>query len=223
MPRIPVTPRNHPVRIWARRRLRTPDPDSPERAEPQAQPEAETPEDPAAEPEAPRDPAPEGLGVVQQVVLDASGGVVEAGGVVVRVPAQAAGQPVEVEIREPLGVFGTEEGGAVVGIDHDGPLAAPVTVSWDVSHLSEARQNSILVVRWNEDLEGWLPVNVDYEITSGVLTADIARWSWASWITGLEDFAGNFSQTVQEILGRRVNAPQLLGGASAVGDQHDAA
>ena len=175
--------------------------------------------DPVAEPDAAleglddsgSDPAPEGLGVVQREVLGASGGVVEVGGVVVRVPAGAAGEPVEVEVREPLGVFGSEEGGAVVGIDHDGPLAEPVTVSWDVSHLSDARQNSILVVRWNEDLEGWLPVDVDYEITSGVLTAEIAQWSWASWITGLEDFAANFSQTVQEILGRRVDAPRCSG------------
>ena len=115
------------------------------------------------------------------------------------------------EIREPLGVFGSEEGGPVVGIEHDGSLSAPVEVSWDVSNLSDAQQDSILVVRWNEDLQGWLPIDVDYEVAAGVLTAEIAQWSWASWITGLEDVAANLSQTVQEIFGRRVDAPKCSG------------
>ena len=153
--------------------------------------------------------------MLRSEVLDSRGGVIAGGGAVVRVPAGATGDPVEVEIREPLGVFGTEEGGAVVGVEHDGPLVAPVKVSWDVSHLSDAQQDLILVVRWNEDSQGWLPVDVDYEVTAGVLTAEIAQWSWVSWITGLEDFAANFSQTVQEILGRRVDAPKCSGGLPA--------
>ena len=148
---------------------------------------------------------------MQQVVLGSSGGVVEAAGTVVRMPAGAAGEPVEVEIREPLGVFGTEVGGAVVGIEHDGPLSAPVTVSWDVGHLSDAQQDFVVVVRWNEDLRGWLPIDVEYEVIAGVLRAEIAQWSWTSWMADVGDLAANFSQTVQEVFGRRVDAPKCSG------------
>ena len=154
------------------------------------------------------DPAPAGLEVVQQGVLDSSGGVVEAGGTVVRVPAGAVDEPVQVEIREPLGVFGTEEGGAVVGIEHQGPLAAPVTVAWDVGHLSDDQRHSILLVRWDDGLSQWLSVDVDYEIAAGVLTAEIQQWSWVTWIA---DTAANASQTIQEILRRRVDAPKCSG------------
>ena len=164
-----------------------------------------------AENRAEPDPAPDGLEVLERDMVGSRGGVVETGGTVVRVPAGAVDEPVEVEIREPLGVFGTEVGGPVVGVEHDGPLAEPVSVSWDVSHLSGAQQDLIVVVRWNEDLQGWLPVDVDYEVAAGVLTAEIARWSWISWITGLQDVAANFSQTVQEIFGRRVDAPKCSG------------
>ena len=153
-------------------------------------------------------PAPAGLEVVQQEVLDSSGGVVEAGGTVVRVPAGAVDEPVQVEIREPLGVFGTEEGGAVVGIEHQGPLAAPVTVAWDVGHLSDDQRHSILLVRWDDGLSQWLSVDVDYETAAGVLTAEIQQWSWVTWIT---DLAANTSQTIQEILRRRVDAPKCSG------------
>ncbi len=156
--------------------------------------------------------SPGELEVVQQEVLDSSGGVVEAGGTVVRVPAGAVDEPVQVEIREPLGVFGTVEGGAVVGIEHRGPLAAPVTVAWDVGHLSDAQLRSILLVRWDSGLSQWLPVDVDYEIAAGVLTAEIQQWSWTTWIAEVQDTAANISQTFQEILGRRVDAPECSGG-----------
>ena len=63
-------------------------------------------------------------------------------------------------------------------------------------------------MRWDEDVEGWLPVDIDYEIVDGVLTADIQEWSLWSWIT---DKLANFSQTVQEIFGRRVDAPKCSG------------
>ena len=126
----------------------------------------------------------------------------------VRVPAGAVDEPVQVEIREPLGVFGTEEGGAVVGIEHQGPLAAPVTVAWDVGHLSDDQRHSILLVRWDDGLSQWLSVDVDYEIAAGVLTAEIQQWSWVTWIA---DTAANASQTIQEILRRRVDAPKCSG------------
>ena len=165
------------------------------------------------------EPAPDGLEVLRREVVGSSGGVVEVGGTVVRVPAGAVDEPVEVEIREPLGVFGTEEGGPVVGVDHDGPLAEPVTVSWDVGHLSEAERGSIILVRWNDNLAGWLPTDEGYEISGGMLTAEIQQWSFGTWIT---DRLADASQTLQELMGRRVGRPQVLRRcAPGVGDvQH---
>ena len=161
----------------------------------------------ADEPLAP-EPEPAGLEVLRLEVVDSRGGVVAGGVVEVRVPAGAVAEPVDVEIRAPLGTFGTEVGGAVVGIEHAGPLVAPVAVSWDVSALSDEQQQRILVVRWDEDVGGWLPVDVDYEIVDGVLTAAIQEWSFWTWIS---DKLADFSQEVLEIFGRRVDAPECSG------------
>ena len=171
------------------------------------------------------EPDPAGLEVLRREVVGSRGGVVAGGGVEVRVPPGAVGEPVDVEIRAPLGAFGDEVGGAVVGIDHVGALAAPVVVSWDVSALSDEQRQMVLVVRWDEDVEGWLTGDVDYEIVDGVLTANIAEWSWWTWIT---DNLGSFSQTIQEVFGRRVDAPEcsreeLPGWVSASSEPEDGA
>ena len=168
-----------------------------------------------SQPEPEPETAPAGLEVLRREVVGSSGGVVEVGGTVVRVPAGAVDDPVRVEVREPLGVLGTEEGGAVVGVEHEGPLAAPVTVSWDVGHLSDAELGSVVVVRWDDALSQWLPVDVGSEIAGGVLTADIEQWSWVSWIAELQDTVANISQTFQEIFGRRVDAPKCDGGSQS--------
>ena len=171
------------------------------------------------------EPDPAGLEVLRREVVGSRGGVVAGGGVEVRVPPGAVGEPVDVEIRAPLGAFGDEVGGAVVGIDHVGALAAPVVVSWDVSALSDEQRQMVLVVRWDEDVEGWLTGDVDYEIVDGVLTANIAEWSWWTWIT---DNLGSFSQTIQEVFGRRVDAlkcsgEELPGWVSASSEPEDGA
>ena len=148
------------------------------------------------------------LEVLHQGVVDSQGGVVAGAGVEVRVPAGAVSEPVAVEIRAPLGAFGDRLGGEVVGIEHAGPLAAPVTVSWDVTALGEERRQTILVVRWDDYVGAWLPGDIDYEIVDGVLTADIQDWSFWTWIS---DRLADLSQTVQEIFGRRVDAPKCSG------------
>ena len=55
--------------------------------------------------------SPGELEVLSSEAVGSRGAVVSGGGLKVRVPAGAADEPVEVEIREPLGVLGTEEGG----------------------------------------------------------------------------------------------------------------
>ena len=152
------------------------------------------------------EPDPTALEVLQQEVVSSQGGVVAGGGVEVRVAPGAVGEPVDVEIRAPLGEFGNELGGEVVGIEHAGLLAAPVVVSWDVSALSDEQQQYLLLVRWDEDLGGWVPGDAEYEVSGGVLTAEIQQWSFWTWIA-------NTSQSIQELFGRRIDAPKCSGGA----------
>ncbi len=154
-------------------------------------------------------PSPTERDVVVQESVGQAGGVVSGGGVTVTVPAGALSGEAVVAVREPLGRFGVEFGGPVVEIDHDQPLAEPVTVSWDVSDLTEYQQRSLLLVTWDEELADWIPGNVDYTIADGVLTARIQQWSW--WST-VYNWIVSASQTVQEVLGRRVDAPKCAEG-----------
>ena len=151
-------------------------------------------------------PAPEDRAVLAEQRVGASGAVVSHGQVTVSVPAGTFDSQAEVAILEPLGEFGDELGGEVVSVEHSSPVRAPVTVKWDVSHLSEADQRLVVLVRWDETLGDWLPGDADFEISGGMLTARIQEWSFWTWIA-------NASQTIQELLGRRIDAPQCSGGA----------
>ena len=128
-------------------------------------------------------PAPTELETVAQESVGPSGGVVAHDGVVISVKSGALSELAEVIIREPLGEFGSEVGGVVVGIEHLNPVQAPITVTWDVSHLSDTEQRGILMVHWDDDLEDWVPRDVDYEIRDGVLTAEIQEWGFNDWLT----------------------------------------
>ena len=126
-------------------------------------------------------PAPTELETVAQESVGPSGGVVAHDGVVISVPSGALSELAEVIIREPLGEFGSEVGGAVVEVEHLNPVQVPITVTWDVSHLSDTEQRGILLVHWDDDLEDWVPRDVDYEIRDGVLTAAIQEWCCWGW------------------------------------------
>ena len=123
-------------------------------------------------------PAPTELETVAQESVGPSGGVVAHDGVVISVPSGALSELAEVIIREPLGEFGSEVGGAVVGVEHLNPVQVPITVTWDLSHLSDFEQRTLLLVRWDDDLGDWIPQDLDYEIRDGILTAEIQEWSW---------------------------------------------
>ena len=126
-------------------------------------------------------PSPTELEVVVQEIVGPSGGGVAQGGVVISVPSGALSELAEVRIREPLGEFGSEVGGVVVEVEHLNPVQMPITVTWDVSHLSDTEQRGILLVHWDDDLEDWVPEDVDYEIRDGVLTAAFQEWGFRSW------------------------------------------
>lgn len=144
--------------------------------------------------------APGNFDVVVDEPVDEAGGSVAAGGTEVAVPAGTVSGSVDVSIREPLGSFGGERGGAIVGIDHDDPLAGPVTVRWDVAGLSSAEQDTLLLVRWNERQQRWVPGDVDPVLEDGVVSAELSDWSNWSWVA-------NAGQAGQEVIGRRAAAP----------------
>lgn len=151
-------------------------------------------------------PAPEELEVLAQQAVGAAGAVVSSGGVSVSVPEGAFSGGAEVAILAPLGEFGDEVGGEVVSVEHRGEVQAPVTVVWDVSHLSEAGQQFLVLVRWDEALGDWLPGEAGFEVSGGMLTARIQEWSFWTWIA-------NTGQTIQEFFGRRIDAPKCSGGS----------
>ena len=157
-------------------------------------------------------PSPAERAVVVEEMVDEAGGVVEAGGVTVTVPAGALAGAVVVAVREPLGSFGIEVGGPVVELDHQRPLVEPVTVSWDVSHLSGDQLGLLLVVTWDEDLAAWVATDDDYTIEGGVLVARVRQWSSRSWTTIVGDVLAGGSQSIQELFGRRVDAPKCAEG-----------
>ena len=152
-------------------------------------------------------PGPGDRAVLAQQAVGQAGAVVSDGAVSVSVPAGAVDAEVQVAIHERLGEFGGEVGGEVVSVDHQGPVRSPITVTWDVSHLSAYQQEALVLVRWDDGLADWvLPAaEPEYEIVGGVLRARIAEWSFWTWIA-------NVSQTLQEILGRRVDAPKCAEG-----------
>ena len=156
-------------------------------------------------------PSPGDREVLAQQAVGTAGATVSHGQVSVSVPAGALGASVEVSIHTPLGEFAGEIGGEVVSVEHQGPVQSPITVTWDVSHLSDFQQQLLLLVRWDEELDDWvLPdVEPDFQIVGGVLTARIQEWSFWTW---LSDSVANLGQTAQEILGRRVDAPKCAEG-----------
>ena len=170
-------------------------------------------------------PAPDEREVLVQRTVENDGAEVSAGQVSVSVPAGAV-DGASVEIREALGEFGSGVGGEVVSLEHQGPVRVPITVKWDVGHLNEAQQDLLVLVRWDHQDSDWVLDNADFEIQEGELTARIQQWSHRSWIlctafcykpsahailhsVDLSDL----SQSLQELLGRRVDAPKCSSGA----------
>ena len=154
-------------------------------------------------------PAPADRAVLAEESVGAGGAVVSSGVVTVSVPAGAVDEAV-VEVREALGEFVSLVGGEVVGVEHRGPVREPITVTWDVSHLSEHQQQTLFLVRWDEEVEDWVPLDdgPDLRIEGGTLTAEVKQWSWLSWVG---DKITDGLQYGLEKIGKRAPAPECSG------------
>ena len=176
-------------------------------------------------------PGPDDRRVLAQRTVGLSGGVVSHGGVRVSIPAGALSGEADVSVLERLGEFRGWVGGEPVSVDHPaGPVLQPITVEWDVGHLSEFQQQVLVLVRWDEGVGDWVvpPEEPDYQVADGILTAQIADWSVTDWVTRSWDWVkdktadgigwvgdklsnltpSSLLQTVQEWMGRRVDAPR---------------
>ncbi len=141
--------------------------------------------------------------VAETVSID--GGEVTGDDVKVSIPAGALNEDAQLSIRKPLGKFGSEIGGPIVGLEHDKDLNGPIAVEWNVASLTPAQQRTLLIVRWNNKQQRWVPSPVEPNIADGILRAELTEWSFSSWIA-------DRGQTGQEILGRRVDAPKCKDG-----------
>ena len=158
--------------------------------------------------------SPDGLAVLESVEVGPQGATVQAAGATVVVPSGAVEAGTTVSIQEPTGRYEAGEfGGHVVSVDHDGPVRAPISVTWDLSHLTEEQTESVLMVSWDDTLGLWVPTYEDFEMVDGNLTVRTAEWSWRmpSWrdiARGIHEFATNTVQTGKEVLGWAVDAPK---------------
>lgn len=180
--------------------------------------------------------APEGLNVIESRTVGPAGATIEGGGVRVVVPESAVSDGTEVRIREQPGQISTTWSVLeVVEVDSTEPVDRPITVSWDVSELSESELDSLLLLRWDDSLGEWVSGYVDYEIRDGRLIAETDRWSLLALARKAYEslkcaaevlvqdprcvaeavvehvdprYLSNFLQSGRELLGRGVDRPQ---------------
>lgn len=147
---------------------------------------------------------PEGLTLKgRQVTVDLPVGTVPSG----QRFRVGVGQP----IGQPTGARALNETyGAPVQVEHQVPLTRAAHISWDVSGLSEEQRASLVLVRWDPELQVWRVAAEKSNLTDSQLTADVAQFSIITWISS---GAATISQTVGQITGKRADAPKCADGS----------
>lgn len=157
------------------------------------------------------DPLPGGFGTPH--TLDAAGGDVARGTVIVRAGAGAVpdGHTIEVAVGDPLGEvtspFAGERYGQPVRVEHDAALDAPLTVTWDVSNLTQVQRHSMAVVRWDEAEQVWTPSGEPIVFEGDSAHVQVRNFSTISWVAFSQWVAENVTQNVGKVLDKRVDAP----------------
>ncbi len=157
--------------------------------------------------------APESVETGASQTIGPSGGEYTGDGVRVVVPSEAMSSGASVQVSTG-GVVGggttAEMFGPAVRIDHDVPLTAPVQVRWDISTLSQAQRDALILVHFDEELDVWAAnpptIAVPMRTEGNELIADIQDWSSWSWSS-----AANLSQWVGQRTGTRADAPRCEG------------
>ncbi|PRY38851.1 hypothetical protein CLV43_108251 [Umezawaea tangerina] len=164
------------------------------------------PEPTGASPFAVSDPAPRTAGSGTAVGPEGTSVVVGAAQVVVPPDAVPAGHTFRIADTLAIRRNAAEIYGQPVGLDHDAPLAKPVTVRWTLPLLSDVQRASLVLVRWDSQRNAWRPEpEVPFRIEDDVLVADLDEFSFWDWVA-------NVGQVVGEIVGVRKDGP-TCGGA----------
>ncbi len=139
--------------------------------------------------------------VLAERVLGADGGVVEAPGVSVQVPAGATDEEIMVRVWEGGEVDSGDIAGPAVEISHDGPLDEKVRVEWDISSLTDQQVKYLLLGHKSSFDDPWLFDETAPRIEGDTLILEESSWSIWNWFA-------QFSQEAQELVGRRVDPPE---------------
>ncbi|UOY01846.1 hypothetical protein [Blastococcus sp. PRF04-17] len=152
------------------------------------------------------DPVPEPTGEGTEVGPD--GGDVDSGDVEMSVPAGAvpAGHTFTVPEHAPIPAQPGEIFGRPVALEHDVPLASPVTVRWTLPALDDVQRASLLLAKWDADAKAWVSrPDVAFEVDGDTLTAELSEFS-CCW-----DWIANAGQSLGELVGARRDAPKCNG------------
>lgn len=157
------------------------------------------------------DPIPQVSG--EPETLGTEGGTVDRG--VVRVSAEdgdvPAGHEFTVDVGPALGdvslPFGDEYFGEPVLVEHGVELAGPLTVSWDVSGLTDMQRSAMVIVGWDEAEQVWVPTGEQVVIDGDWATAEVTQFSFKTFATFSEWVAETLNQNVGKLTGSRTDAP----------------
>jgi hypothetical protein len=147
------------------------------------------------------DPAPRTSGASTAVVP--TGGSAGNGAVHVDVPAGVvpAGHTFSVPATSAIPPQVGEVFGQPAGVEHDAPLAGPVTVRWTLPQLSPVQRDSIVLAKWDPAAKVWVGrPDVPFQVTGSTLTARLTDFSFWDWVA-------NAGQKVGEWTGSRKDGP----------------
>lgn len=158
------------------------------------------------------DPDPEPVAAGEAVPVDDAGATVELDGVTVTVDPGVISGSAEVtgaELRlddgtvvAPGDTVGRERWGAPAGIEHDEPLDGPAEVRWDIAAVPAAERASIVLARWDPDLEVWRTDTqaAAWDVEGDELVAEIEQFSFWTWVADV-------GQEIGELTGTRKDGP----------------
>jgi hypothetical protein len=147
------------------------------------------------------DPPPKTEEAGTSVGPDGASVVLEGARVVVPAGAVTAGRTIEVHHTAPIRRQPAELYGQPVGVEHNAPLAKPVTVRWRLPELTDVQRASLVLARWDANARAWRPEPAQpFRLDGDVLTAELTRFSFWDWIA-------NVGQAIGEVVGARKGGP----------------
>jgi hypothetical protein len=149
------------------------------------------------------DPAPRPTG--ERIPVGPAGGSFTVGGVEVAVPGGAVDGGITLQAVARPSPAGGETFGAPIGVEHDRPLGAALTIRWTVADLPARQRAAAVLVRWNPDLRVWASTPEPLAVDGDRLVAQVREFSFITWVT---NGAANLGQAAGELFGKRAAEPK---------------